>query len=47
MPDFGQMTPQHAIYIPSVLLLGLVTGYILGARAVRAELERRRRRMKE
>lgn len=47
MPDFGQMTPQHVIYIPSVLLLGLVTGYILGARAVRAELDRRRRRMKE
>jgi hypothetical protein len=47
MPDFGQMTPQHVIYIPSVLLIGLVTGYILGARAVRAELERRKRRMKE
>lgn len=47
MPDFGQITPQHVIYIPSVLLLGLVTGYILGARAVRAELDRRRRRMKE
>lgn len=47
MPDFGQMTPQHIIYIPSVLLVGLVTGYILGARAVRAEMERRRRRMKE
>jgi hypothetical protein len=47
MPDFGQITPQHVIYIPSVLLLGLVTGYILGARAVRAELERRKRRMKE
>lgn len=47
MPDFGQMTPQHVIYIPSVLLLGLVIGYILGARAVRAELEKRRKRMKE
>lgn len=47
MPDFGQMTPQHVLYIPSVLLLGLVAGYIMGARAVRAELERRKRRMKE
>lgn len=47
MPDLGQMTPQHVLYIPSVLLLGLVTGYILGARAVRAELDRRKRRMKE
>lgn len=41
------MTMQHLIYIPSVLLMGLVAGYILGARAVRAELERRKRRMKE
>ncbi len=47
MPDFGQMTPQHVIYIPSVLLLGLVLGYILGARAVRAELEKRKKRMRE
>lgn len=47
MPDFGQMTVQHVIYIPSVLLIGLIFGYILGARAVRAEMEKRRRRMKE
>ncbi|UQA55123.1 hypothetical protein [Polyangium aurulentum] len=47
MPDFGQITPQHVIYIPSVLLLGLVVGYVMGARAVRAELEKRKRRMKE
>lgn len=47
MPDFGMMTPQHVIYIPCVLLLGLITGYVLGARAVRNELERRRQKMKE
>jgi hypothetical protein len=47
MPDFGQMTPQHVIYIPSVLLLGLILGYIMGSRAVRAEMEKRRKRMKE
>ncbi len=47
MPETGQMTAQHVLYIPSVLLLGLVAGYVLGARAVRAELERRRRKMKE
>jgi hypothetical protein len=47
MPDFGQMTPQHMIYIPSVLLLGLIVGYVLGTRAVRAELDKRRKRMKE
>ncbi|MGK3964431.1 MULTISPECIES: hypothetical protein [Sorangium] len=47
MPNIGEMTPQHALYIPVVLMLGLIIGYILGSRAVRAELERRRRRMKE
>jgi hypothetical protein len=47
MPDFGQMTPQHVIYIPTVLLLGLIVGYILGSRAVRAEVEKRKRRMKD
>jgi hypothetical protein len=47
MPDFGQMTPQHVIYIPSLLLLGLVIGYVLGARAVRAELDKRKRRLKD
>ncbi|MFO0589580.1 MAG: hypothetical protein U0441_18725 [Polyangiaceae bacterium] len=47
MPNFGEMTPQHVIYIPTMLLLGLVLGYILGARAVRAELEKRKKRMKE
>ena len=31
----------HIIYIPGVLLIGLAFGFRLGARAVRAELERR------
>jgi hypothetical protein len=47
MPNFGEMTPQHVIYIPFVLMIGLVMGWILGARAVRTELEKKRRRMKE
>ena len=47
MPDFGQMTAAHVIYIPTVLLVGMVTGWILGSRAVRAELEKRKRRMKD
>lgn len=47
MFDFGAMTPQHAIYIPAVALLGLIIGYIAGTRAVRAEQERRKRRLKE
>ena len=47
MPNIGQMTVQHVIYIPFVLMIGLIAGYILGARAVRAELEKKKRRMKE
>ena len=47
MPDFGMMTAGHLIYIPTLLLVGLVSGWALGARAVRADLERRRQRMKE
>ncbi len=40
------MTAQHIIYIPGVLLIGLTIGYVLGARAVRAELERLKKRAK-
>ena len=47
MPGFGEMTPQHVIYIPSVLIVGLIVGWVLGSRAVRAELDRRKKRMKE
>ena len=47
MLDIGQMTSAHVVYIPFVLLMGLIAGYTLGARAVRAELEKRRKRMKE
>lgn len=38
------MTFEHIIYIPGVLLIGVTLGYVLGARAVRAEMERMRRR---
>jgi hypothetical protein len=47
MPNLGEMTVQHVIYIPFVLMIGLIAGWIFGARAVRAELERKKRRMKE
>jgi hypothetical protein len=47
MPNFGQMTAAHFIYIPFALMIGLIMGYTLGSRAVRAELEKKRRRMKE
>jgi hypothetical protein len=39
--------PEHFIFIPGILLIGLVLGYILGARAARAEIERRRRRARD
>jgi hypothetical protein len=39
------MTAAHFIYIPSVLLIGIVIGWVLGSRAARdayaAELRRR------
>jgi hypothetical protein len=39
--------PEHFIFIPGILLIGVVIGYIMGARAAKAELERRRRRARE
>jgi hypothetical protein len=40
-------TVDHVLYIPGVLLIGLVLGYMLGARAVRAEFERQKKRAKQ
>ena len=42
MPTFA-----HFLYIPGVLLVGVTIGYVLGARAARAELDRRRRLRKK
>ncbi len=39
--------PEHFIFIPGVLLIGIVLGYIFGTRAAKAEIERRRRRARE
>lgn len=41
------MSSQHLIFIPSILLLGMVIGYVLGARAVRSEIARKQARLKE
>lgn len=38
------MTSAHIIYIPIVVILGIVFGYRLGLAAMRKELERRRKR---
>lgn len=41
------MPVEHVIFIPGVLLIGIVVGYILGARAARASLDQRRKRSRE
>ncbi len=43
----GMPGPEHFIFIPGVLLIGMVLGYIMGSRAARADLERRRKRARE
>ena len=46
--DFGHMHAGHFIFIPAVLLVGIVVGWILGSRAAAdayaAELRRREAR---
>ena len=46
--NFGNMTSAHFIFIPSVLLIGMVIGWILGSRAAQdafaMELKRREER---
>lgn len=48
MPEFGNMTSAHFIFIPAVLLIGIVIGWVLGSRAAQdafaAELRRREER---
>lgn len=41
------MPIEHVIYIPCVLLVGGLVGYVLGTRAVKNDLERQKQRMKE
>ena len=43
----GMPGPEHFIFIPGVLLIGMVLGYIMGTRAARADIERRRKRARE
>jgi hypothetical protein len=46
--NFDNMTSAHFLFIPSVLLVGIVIGWILGSRAAQdafaAELKRREER---
>lgn len=46
--NFAEMPSSHFIFIPAVLLIGVIIGWILGSRAARdafaAELKRREER---
>jgi hypothetical protein len=48
--NFAHMTAAHFIFIPAVLLIGLVIGWVLGGRAAQdafaAELRRREEKEK-
>jgi hypothetical protein len=48
--NFSNMTAAHFIFIPAVLLVGIVIGWILGGRAAQdafaAEMKRREEREK-
>jgi hypothetical protein len=48
--NFSNMTSAHLIFIPAVLIVGVVIGWILGSRAAQdafaAELRRREEREK-
>lgn len=48
--NFSNMTSAHLIFIPAVLLIGIVIGWVLGSRAAQdafaAELRRREERSK-
>jgi proteasome assembly chaperone (PAC2) family protein len=39
--------PEHFIFIPGVLLLGLVIGYVLGGKSAREVIEKRRKRARQ
>jgi hypothetical protein len=41
------VTIEHVIFIPGVLLVGLALGYVMGARAVRKEVQKARERLRE
>jgi uncharacterized protein YneF (UPF0154 family) len=43
----GLPTADHVIFIPAVLLLGIVIGYIIGHKSARTELENRKQRARE
>jgi hypothetical protein len=38
---------EHFIFIPGILLIGMVFGYVMGSRAARDDQTRRRKRARE
>ncbi|MES1186391.1 MAG: hypothetical protein ABUL60_21450 [Myxococcales bacterium] len=45
--NVGDITVEHVIFIPGVLLVGVTIGFVLGARAVRNEMARMKERAKK
>ena len=45
--DIGNITVEHVIFIPGVLLSGITVGFVLGAKAGRAEVARLKERAKK
>lgn len=43
----GLPTSEHVIFIPVVLMIGLVLGYIMGGKAARQQMAERAKRQKE
>ena len=43
----GLPGPEHFIFIPGVLLVGITIGWILGSRAAHSQIEAKRRRARE
>lgn len=43
----GLPGPEHFIFIPSVLLIGITIGWTLGSRATRERIEKQRQRARE
>jgi hypothetical protein len=43
----GLPTIEHIIFIPAVLLIGVVLGYIMGSNAAKKAIETKRRRTRE
>lgn len=43
----GLPGPEHFLFIPAVLLVGITIGYLLGARAERERVERLKKRARE